>query len=325
AARPPGPGAPASPAASPGATEAPTTPAGVWKADVLREFQPLTGSSFSAVRTIVEWNEGRATPADVAARIDAAVPLILQTQTSLDGREPFPGAPDALVQYRAAADLYLDSLLVVRTATTVPAGPLQDQLRAAGARQRDLGDRLFDLASTTLAPLLPPVRAIEGVEVRKPPEVPDYSSIDLGVGPPLESQAPSPRPVRVFQDSRAVQSLADWLQDVQDADVPTDTELAQALGSGTASELAGLARRLRSASDQLYARPDPEGGRVASTQVQLSLLVQSEAARVAQAATLLSGKERSDLRLAAQGLAGVGDDTWDRRLGARSTVAGTPS
>lgn len=303
----------------------PGSAAEAWREVVLADYRPLASSSFSAIRTIVEWGLGRATAADVAARVDLALPSIRETQQALAARKPFAPAPQALVDYRAATALYLHSMQTVRVATVLPPGPLQDQLRRSAARIRDLGDRVFDQASVVLEPYRAPGRDNPDVELRKPAEVPDYAASELGVGPPLESSPASPGQVREYQQTRPVQPLQAWLQAVARVDVPVDSELSRHLAAGSASELAALARRLVAASDALHALPDPQDERLVSTQVQLSLLVQAEAARAAQAAILVSGASSGDLRTAAEGLAGVGDQLWDVRLGVRRTVGGPAS
>ena len=74
------------------------------------------------------------------------------------------------------------------------------------------------------------------------------------------------------------------------------------------------------AADQLYTAPDPRDERRVSTRVQLGLLVDAEAARAAQAATLLpQGVQRASLRTSAQRLALLGDRLWDPRLGVRDS------
>lgn len=294
-------GGPAAGAAA-GASATPTrppTPVEAWRDAVLAEYAPLAQSAFSAVRTINEWNLDRASATDVRARVEVALDLSQQTARSLAARKPLPGTETALAQYRAGADLYLASLRTTLVATRVPDGPLQMQLRRAGARQRDLGDRVFDLAGTSLVPLLPPEPEVEGFRLDKPPEVPDYDAAGLGVGPPLEAKEPVPGPRRTFQAQRPTQPVAAWLADLERLPLPADARLAQLVAGGTAAEAADVANQFVTASDRLYRVPDPEGARNVSTQVQLGLLVAAEAMRNAQAAALVPAAQRPVLRQSA--------------------------
>lgn len=277
-----------------------------WRDEVLREFSPLAQSSFSAVRTITEWNLGRATAEDVAARVDIALATSQETVAALASREPVEGTAPALAQYRAGADLYLTSLHTVRVATRLPDGALQTQLRRAAARQRDLGDRLFDLAGTTLSPLLPAERDFSEVRLEKPPEVPDYTAIDLGVGPPLESRPPTPGRPRTYQSSRPEQDAGEWLTAVSQLDLPSSEYCAQLASTGSAEELATAARQAQQAADTLHSLPDPRARRGVSTQLQLALLVLSDGLRAAQAAALVPPAQQPELRSVAQELVEVG-------------------
>lgn len=285
---------------------APSTPVSTWHDQVLRDFSPLAQSSFSAVRTITEWNLGRATATDVRTRVQVALTTSQETIASLAARRPLPGTETALTQYRAGADLYIGSLQTVLNATYLTPGGLQTQVRRAAARQRDLGDRLYDLAQSSLAPLLPAQPDFDGVEFQKPPEVPDYDAIDLGVGPPLASAQPAPGPVRTFQAKRPEQSAQAWVRQLEQLQFPTTDELLRQLQSGSAARLGETAQRLVLDSDELNDLPDPEGHRNVSTQVQLGLLVEADALRTAQAATLAPAAQRLGLRQAAAGLGRIG-------------------
>lgn len=283
-------------------TKAPPTRVQAWRDEVLREYSPLAQSSLSAVRMITEWNLGRATAADVAGRVEFALTTSQETVRALAVRTPLPGTQPALTQYRAGAGLYVLSMRTVLAATALPDGDLQSQLRRAAARQRDLGDRLFDLAATSVAPLLPPEPTFPGVRLVRPPDVPDYAAMDLGVGPPLEAAAPVPGPVRTYQDVRPDQAVNRWVQMVADLDAASDAEYAELLRTGASGELAAAARRLVAAADRLHRLPDPRGARGVSTQVQLGMLVAADGLRAAQAASMTPTAERRRLQQVAQEL-----------------------
>jgi hypothetical protein len=302
-----------------------STAAGAWRDGVLEDFRPLAGVSLTVVRTTVEWRAGRATGPELAARIDTALPSILETRQALAARGELPDAPQALAHYRAAADLYLVSMNTLRTATGLRAGPLQEQLARSATRMRDLGDRVFDQAGVVLEPLLPPTRQFDGVEVRKPAEVPDYATLDLAAGPPLDEVPATPGPIRTYEAARPEQRVSDWVSAVGRAGVPTSDEVVAALRTGAATEFAVLARRLVAASDAVRALPDPERERPVSTQVQLGLLVQAESVWAAQAAILVAGDARRQLLSSSRALANVADRLWPSVLGKRTTAVHEPS
>ncbi|MCU1692079.1 MAG: hypothetical protein JWM64_1170 [Frankiales bacterium] len=284
----------------------PPTPVQAWRDAVLKDYSPLAQSSFSAVRTITEWNLRRATPADVRSRVEVALQTSQDTVKALAVRKPLPGTEQALTQFRAGADLYISSLQTVLAATALPSGPLQTQVRRAAARQRDLGDRVYDLAQSSLVPVLPKEQTFDDVELRKPPEVPDYDAVDLGVGPPLAPAEPKPGPVRTFQAQRPEQDVAAWVAALDRLALPSGPQVLALLQSAPADRLAATAEQLVLGSDRLRELADPAGARNVSTQVQLGLLVEADALRTAQAAVLAPAAQRLGLRQAAAGLGRTG-------------------
>jgi hypothetical protein len=306
------------PSAQPSESEAPKTPGQLWMDSALGDFKPMKGVLVGFTKALAAWQDGTGTGKDALASVDYALPQIQATRAALQQRAAFAQAPKALDDYRQAVTLYVQAARVVRVGAALPAGPLTDQLKLEYGRLRNLADRVFDQAGVELAPYLPTPPVIDGVEFQKPVEVPDWASLSLAAGPPLDA-APTPHPRRTYQDKRPEQPFKDWLAAVTRADVPSAGTVAATITGGSADALRTLSDRLGAASEALYADADPKGERPASTRVQLALLVEAEGARTAQAATLLPGAARSQLQTVAKALTLVGDDLWDSRLGTRDS------
>ena len=283
-----------------------------WRDAALVDLRPLTGNVVQLGRTVTDWQAGRTSAADAAGALDGLLPRLAEAQAAIATRPRLSGFPRAGEDLALTAALYLQAARVARVATDVPVGPLRTQLQRQFFRVRDLADRYFDQAGVELEPVLGRARQVEGVEVRRTAEVPDWRSNGLAAGPPLDATTP-PTSLRTYQETRPQESFADWATDVSDADVPTAAEETAGLHGDSA---AALARRFVAASDSLYAAPDPRDERVVSTRLQLALLVHAEALRAAQAATLLPAQRAALLQVANQ-LTALGDRGWDARLGTR--------
>ena len=286
-----------------------------WKAAALGDFGRLNGVVGDYLKTLGEWQMGKADATAVASRVDLVLPEFLATADALAKREPFTAAPRALDDYRKAVALYVQSARIAKAAVTLPRGPLQVQLQLSSSRVRHLGDRVYDQAEVELAPYLPSTDALEGVEYEKLPEVPQWSSLGLAAGPPLDETPATSKP-REYVKDRPQESFDRWKKDVEQAEVPGASEVAAAITSGSTHDLKSLSEQLTRASDELVDGKDPRGERVVATRVQLALLVDAEATRAAQAATLASGAAQQ-LRAVARSLILIGDGLWDPRLGAR--------
>jgi hypothetical protein len=154
-----------------------------------------------------------------------------------------------------------------------------------------------------------------------PEEVPIWPAEGLAPGPPLDDPPPAPSqypPLR--QAARSEQSPAAWAHDVRAAGAPSASQLARAVDASDATRLRQLSQQLVGAAEQLRGRPDPKGEREKGATVRLSLLVASDAARAAQAATILTDKAlAARLTDVAKRLALVSDALWAPQLGARHT------
>jgi len=288
------------------------TQAQTWRDAALVDLRPLTGNVVQLGRAVTDWQAGRTSDADAAGALDALLPRLQEAEAAIEKRPELSGFPRAGEDFALTAALYLQAAHVARVATGVPVSPLRTQLQLQFSRLRDLADRYFDQAGAELEPVLGSPRQVQGVEVRRTAEVPDWRSNGLAVGPPLDAAATSTS-LRAYQDTRPQESFGDWAAEVRDADVPTAAEeIAGLNGDSTAA----LARRFVAASDRLYAAPDPRDERVVSTRLQLALLVHAEALRAAQAATLLPA-QRTELLQVARQISSLGDRVWDPRLGSR--------
>jgi len=296
----------------------PTSLAGQWRADALSDFKPVNAVIVGTIQALEGWRSGAVSAKDVAATLTGAIPAVRETRTALARRTPLFQAPQALTDFRLAADLYLESLELARIGAVSSAkGDLLTQLQLTSTRLRTLADRVFDQAGAELEPYDPRQREVDGVVVQRPAEVPDWEAISLGAGPPLDV-APTPASPRARETARPQVPLSSWRSSFAVLAVPSGTTEAAALRSGEVSELRDLARALVAGSDGLRLLPDPEGRRTDSTRVQLALLVHAEAARVGQLAALLPSS-RSALLTTARSVAAIGDALWTTLLPERST------
>jgi hypothetical protein len=296
----------------------PPNPARDWMDAALTDFNPLKGVIIAFETTAKEWRAGRATDAQEASNLGRAVPAFLQTRALLQKRAALGGAPRALDDYRLSVTLYVQAARTALAATKVPAGALHDQLALSYARLQLLADRVFDQAAVELAPLLPPPVEVDGVVVTKQAEVPAWTSLGVAAGPPLAAAQPTTA-VRSYVAQRPEQAVNDWVRTVAQLGAPSAGALRDGIAGGSPTALRAIADDYQKASDRLYAAPDPRGERAVSTRVQLGLLADSEAARVAEAAGLAPSAAQQVLTTTAEALALVGDQLWDARLGARST------
>jgi hypothetical protein len=294
-----------------GSTGRPVTDAAAvssWREGVREDYQSLASASLAALQTLNAWEAGEADASQAAVTAKVALEGSQATGRALADRRPAPGTDRSLFLFRASADLYAYSFRTVLTAAALAPGDMQTQLLRSAARLRDLGDRVFDQGSDGVENLLPPQPDVEGVEVRRAPDVTDYDSVDLGAGPPLEPRAQTPRPLRTYQADRPEQSVAAWRKALADLAPPTATEVSALIASGSPDELAAAARTLTAVADALHAMPDPQDGRRDSTQLQLGLQASAEALRAAQAGALLGAQHRGELRNLARDVSDLAGD-----------------
>jgi hypothetical protein len=295
-----------------------------WDTEATNAFggQKLSTAVSELLKTIEDW-KGGARPTDQVAGI-----LGQDRQTFLDARDrikklrPYPRDPQVNTFYLRSAEMYVDTVRLYQAMLTLPAGPLRDQQELEAKRVRELADRVFDRGRASVVPHLFEPK-LENVEVNLPEEVPKWAAEGVLPGPPLDDAAP---PADKFppthEATRPTQERAKWIDAVKATAIPSAGDLAAAITNANADQLKGHARAYVKAAEQLRPVPDPDGpgGREESARVRLGLLVDGEAARTAQLATLLPDAAQRPILLAiARRLALVGDELWSPDLPARST------
>ncbi|HEX3828373.1 MAG TPA: hypothetical protein VHV82_13990 [Sporichthyaceae bacterium] len=308
------------PVASPSASPTPTgTPGDQYAAGVLTDFSNMSTVLISYLQTLQNWRNDKVDDAQVGAVAKSVLDDIALTQQALAARQPFPPAPRAIYDYRAAADLYGQGALMTQAATAVPHGALRTQLQLAVARVQTLADRVFDQGAAEMKPFVTPENEFDSVQVMRADEIPSFGAGKFAAGPPLTDvgDAPTPYP---YQTTRPEESLSDWLKVAQNARIPTASEIRSAIDSGRIAALSADSVTFTHACDLLHNTPDPQGERIVSTRIQLALLVEAEATQLGQAATLVPAGEHEPVLHMAQALELIGDKLWDDRLGKRDSA-----
>jgi len=313
-----GPHAPVAASATPSPT--PTgTPGDQYAAGILKDFSNMSTVLISYLQTLQNWRTDKVDDTQMGAVAKGVLDDIALTQQALAARQPFPPAPRAIYDYRAAADLYGQGTLLAQAATAVPRGPLRTQLQLAVSRVQTLADRVFDQGSAEMKPFVTPENEFDSVQVMRADEIPSFGASQIAAGPPLTDvgAAPTPHP---YQTTRPEESLREWLQVAQGAKIPTAKDTEQAIDSGRVSTLSADSVTFTHASDLLHDTPDPQGERIVSTRIQLALLIEAEAAQMGQAATLVPAAAHETFLHIAQALELIGDKLWDDRLGKRDSA-----
>jgi hypothetical protein len=307
--------------AAPAPAPAPTptgTPGDQYATGVLKDFSNMSTVLISYLQTLQNWKADKVDDAAVATVVQEVQLDIGATQHALAVRQPFLPAPRAIYDYRAAADLYGQAVLLTQAATAVPRGALRTQLQLAINRVQTLADRVFDQGAAELKPYVTPDHNFDSVQVMRADEIPSFGASKIAAGPPLTDvgSAPTPHP---YQTTRPEEPLNEWLKVAENAKIPSDKDTESAIDSGRASALSADSVAFTKASDALHAAPDPKDERIVSTRIQLALLVEAEATQMGQAATLVPAAQHDALLHIAQALSLIGDKMWDDRLGTRTS------
>ena len=261
------------------------------------------------------WASGKAPTGSFTADLDRLLPRFVDVRDKVAAIPPPKKAPAARVEYAASANLSVEAARVYRAAVEPGAEPLKGQLDLLARRLRALADRIYDRGRVAVDPSAVNPDQTPDVELRLPAEVPDWGAEGLAAGPPLETGPPPPGSFPTRQETRPEEPVSAWSKRVQSLEVPPPTELAAAIEAGDAARLGALARRYAEATAALRAAPDPVGGRERGAVAELDLLVYGEAARAAQAATLVPGDSAGRLSAVATRLALVGDALRDPVFG----------
>jgi hypothetical protein len=202
-----------------------------------------------------------------------------------------------------------------KVAVRLPVDPLQTQVDLIARRVRVLADRIYDRVVLTLDD--DAFDTSPDVEMRRPPDVPDWLTEGQAAGPPLDDEPPAPAEIPPIREAgRREQAEDDWIDEVAAAVTVDADAVADAFGNG--DELRDLARDLAEIAVKLAKVADPSDGRERAALVRLGLLLQAEAARTGQAALLApAGELRTELEGLARRLLVAGDLLWDPDLPAR--------
>ena len=267
-----------------------------------------------------EWLAGERATDRFRAQVDADLAAFVRTRNRVTSLDDSPKVPEAGQLYERSAQLYVEVARVYAVMVLSQDAELRPQLDLLARRVRELADRIFDRGRAALDPYLGETPS-QDIKLNLPEEVPIWPAEGLAPGPPLDDAPPPPSqypPLR--QAARSQESRSAWARDVRAAAVPPASELAQAIDRHETARLRLLSQQLVGAAERLRAQPDPQGERDKGATVRLGLLVASDAARAAQAATLLTdsalGARLTDV---ARRLALVSDALWATELGARRT------
>jgi hypothetical protein len=83
------------------------SPGDRWKGEVVGDFAGMSQGAVSYLQTVNDWRTGKSDEKNVDAAADLALNQFLLTRDALAKREPFPGAPRALRNYRDSIELYI--------------------------------------------------------------------------------------------------------------------------------------------------------------------------------------------------------------------------
>jgi hypothetical protein len=279
-----------------------------WEQKASAAFKPLVSDVPDLVQGAREWQGGQRSTEDFTEQVNRAVADFERSRKQVAALGSSPKNKAAGQLYTHSAQLYEQVGRIYQVMVGTGPGDARTQLDLLARRVRELADRVFDRGHATLAPYLDEQQSPD-VEVHAPEEVPLWPEEGLAAGPPLDEQPPpaaSSPPLR--QASRPQESEAAWAKDVGAARIPSAATLTAAIRAREGGALGDLARRYVAAAEALRARPDPKGNRDKSAVLRLGLLVDADAARAAQAATLLQDGPRDGLERVAAKVANVGDD-----------------
>jgi len=288
-------------------------------------FKPLGDAVKVFLPKANDFEAGKVAPADFKGAVDTALPEFVKARDAVAKLEKYKADPAVNTYFFDAADFYVEAARVYGAAADPAADSLRAQLNIAARRVRTLGDRIYDRGRAVLDPTFYGASSQE-VELRPPPEVPDWTTEGMAPGPPLAAPpgpAPASPPIReatcgpgVPEPCRKEQSAGKWESLVKHAGFPQPPDVAKALEDLNADVLGKLAGEFEDKTRTLRAAPDPKKERERAVEVGLGLLSDGEAARLAQVAALLpAGDPRTRLQAVARRTLVVGDDLLETKLG----------
>ncbi|MGH8994050.1 MAG: hypothetical protein ACRDZ7_21275 [Acidimicrobiia bacterium] len=281
--------------------------------DALRTFAQALPP---VIKAAGEWVEGKGAAETLTGELNRFLPQAVAARRAVAALPVLEEAPSVRDIYRDAVGLYAEFARVYLVAVEPAAADLKAQLDLIARRLRVLADRTYDQARTLVDPESQSLGG-DSVEIRRAPEVPDWEAEGLAAGPPLADFPPPPPPEVPPQREgpREEQPEKEWLEEVRRANFPSGADLAEAIDSGDEPRLNVMTESITAYVTALRFAPDPEGGRVRSAVVALSYLVQGEAIRTAQAATVLpAGPARDRLTRVAKRVALAGESLLEPDL-----------
>lgn len=249
-----------------------------WNADLAEVLGPLQGVLPAYVARVEAWSSGELTGAELSRTLDEVEGVLASVDSAARALRPHPDDELADPLVEDAVGLYREAVRSHRAAVGTQEADLAEQYDRLGRRLRILGDRIFDRARERTAVAIDP-----GQDVRLvlPAEVPDWSRLELAVGPPLDDASDRVGELPLErEEGRAAQAADRWVEAVEELDVPTVADVRSARGGE--EELGELARQLVAAAEALRSVPVPDGDRGRADRVALGWLVLADAARAAQ-------------------------------------------
>ncbi|MGH8998750.1 MAG: hypothetical protein ACRDY7_05100 [Acidimicrobiia bacterium] len=248
-------------------------------------FRPIGDGLSELLKAHDAWRKDPAKAGDLRATLDRVEPRFAEAADDVAALDPYRYDPRADDVYAASSRLFVEFAGLERLLVGQPAEALADQLELSGRRLRTVGDRLFDAAQVMIG--VDRLASTDSISIEGVPEVPDWLEEGMAAGPPLDDPPPpaaDPPPRR--EGERPQQPEGEWQDDIAELDIASDTQVTEAIGTGDADALRALARRLQDDAKALGDITDPTDGRERAVALRLGLLVDAEAARLAQAATL---------------------------------------
>ncbi len=261
---------------------APASVDGQWNRDLEVALSPLSGALTRLAAGVDRWSNGDLDDDGLSELLAEVKPLVRRVRSNVAALPRHPLEPLATPLVEAMAELYVRSVEAHTAALAASDTDVATQYDRLGRRLRILADRTFDRArERTAAPVDP------GADVRYvlPAEVPDWTRLELAVGPPLDvSSDRTDDPPLERRDERLTQPEVDWHADVMSLRAPTPSAVRTAFGD--AERLGVMASALVAAAEKMRDIPVPDGDRGRADRVALGWLIAADAARAAQLAAI---------------------------------------
>ena len=289
-----------------------------WRGRLVEIFTPIAQRLQTLLNADREWAAGTVSGPDLAALIDLQLPDFEQAvEDAAADLGPIDAAPRADVYALGAARLYLEFLRIEADAVVRPASPLRDQIHLLARRVRTLADRVFDRAQVAVDPSTFDAENPDIVVTRADP-IPDWLALNAAPGPPLEiGSAPAPQGPPSSGVEPTNERLEQWLASLRRVELPPAPSIAASLASG---DLAGLRRDaavLTAATAQAAVLAAAAGHHERTVAFVLTLLIETEAFRLAEGALLSADSAPTDDALieSTRQLSVIADALWEPTLG----------